>query len=134
VLPALSRQAPLGEFMQTVARGDRLPENTRLDASRFALSTVLAAAGYPEHPATGDPIELPTMPEGVLVFHAGTKRSADGSLVTAGGRVLSITGVGDTLDDAQGRSLSYAREVAFRGKQFRTDIAWRELMRRAGTT
>ncbi len=134
VLPALARQAPLGEFMLTIARGGRLPENTRLDASRFALSTVLAASGYPEHPATGDPIELPSIPtEGVLVFHAGTRRVADGSLVTAGGRVLSITGVGDSLDDAHARSISYAREVRFRGKQFRTDIGWRELVRRAGT-
>ena len=54
-------------------------------------------------------------------------------LVTAGGRVLTITGVGDSLDEAHGRSLAYAREVLFKGKQFRSDIGWRELVRRAGT-
>ena len=133
VLPALGRHAPLGEFMFTIARGDRLPENTKFDASRFAVSTVVAAAGYPEHPMTGDVIELPAVPDGVLVFHAGTKRGPDGALVTAGGRVLTITGVGDSLDEAHGRSLAYAREVLFTGKQFRSDIGWRELVRRAGT-
>jgi len=133
VLPALARGVPLGEFMFTIARGDRLPENTKFDASRFAVSTVVAAAGYPEHPITGDVIELPAVPDGVLVFHAGTKRGPDGALVTAGGRVLSITGVGDSLDEAHGRSLAYAREVMFKGKQFRGDIGWRELVRRAGT-
>jgi phosphoribosylamine--glycine ligase len=133
VLPALARRAPLGEFMFTIARGDRLPENTKFDASRFAVCTVVAAAGYPEHPMTGDVIELPAVPDGVLVFHAGTKRGPDGSLVTAGGRVVSITGVGDSLDEAHGRSLAFAREVRFEGKQFRSDIAWRELVRRAGT-
>ena len=73
------------------------------------------------------------LPDGVLVFHAGTKRGPDGALVTAGGRVLTITGVGDSLDEAHGRSLAYAREVLFKGKQFRSDIGWRELVRRAGT-
>jgi phosphoribosylamine--glycine ligase len=133
VLPALARRVPLGEFMFTIARGERLPENTKFDASRFAVSTVVAAAGYPEHPVTGDVIELPAVPDGVLVFHAGTKRGPDGALVTAGGRVLTITGVGDSLDEAHGRSLAYAREVLFTGKQFRSDIGWRELVRRAGT-
>lgn len=134
VLPALARGAPLGEFMFTIARGERLPENTRFDASRFAVSTVVAAAGYPEHPITGDVIELPAVPDGVLVFQAGTKRGPDGALVTAGGRVLSVTGVGDSLDEAHGRSLAYARDVIFKGKQFRSDIGWRELVRRAGTS
>jgi len=134
VLPALAREAPLGEFMETIARGGRLPENTRLDASRFALCTVIAASGYPGHPSIGDAIELPRTPTDVLLFHAGTKRERDGTLVTAGGRVLGVTGIGDSLDEAHRLSLLYARDVSFRDKQFRTDIGWRELMRRAGTT
>ena len=52
-----------------------------------------------------------------------------GALVTAGGRVLTITGLGDTLDDAQRRSLDFAARVTFDDKQFRTDIGWRELAR-----
>ena len=53
---------------------------------------MLAAAGYPEKPRTGDRIDIPPVPDDVLVFHAGTKRDASGKLVTAGGRVLAVTG------------------------------------------
>jgi phosphoribosylamine---glycine ligase len=63
------------------------------------------------------------------VFHAGTKRADDGSLVTSGGRVLAITGVGDSIEAAQHTSQSFAAAVSFSGKQFRTDIGWRELTR-----
>ena len=72
----------------------------------------------------------------MLVFHAGTKRDADGALVTAGGRVLAVTGLGATLDDAQRAQPGVRRaSVEFAGKQFRTDIGWRELGRaRAGAT
>jgi phosphoribosylamine--glycine ligase len=69
-----------------------------------------------------------------MVFHAGTKQRNDGSLVTAGGRVLAVTGVGSAFDEAQLRSQSFAREIEFEGKQFRADIGWRELDRRAGAT
>jgi phosphoribosylamine---glycine ligase len=67
-----------------------------------------------------------------MIFHAGTKRTPDGALVTAGGRVLAVTGVGDSLDEAQRASQEFAASVEFAGKQFRTDIGWRELARRAG--
>jgi phosphoribosylamine--glycine ligase len=97
--------------------------------SRAAVTTVLAASGYPDRPRGGDAITIPAAPQDVLVFHAGTSRSADGALVTAGGRVLTITGLGDTLDDAQRRSLDFAARVTFDDKQFRTDIGWRELAR-----
>ena len=98
------------------------------------MTTVLAASGYPEQPRSGDRIEIPRAPSDVLVFHAGTKRAADGSLVTAGGRVLGVTGLGDSIDDAQAASQKFAAEVSFEGKQFRRDIGWRELTRRAGAT
>jgi phosphoribosylamine---glycine ligase len=68
----------------------------------------------------------------VIVFHAGTKRAPNGTLVTSGGRVLAVTGVGDSLDDAQRASQEFAASVDFDGKQFRTDIGWREPARRAG--
>ena len=133
VLPALDPAESLSELMATIASGGRIPEGSRFDASRAAVATVLASAGYPEHPRTGDRIEIPFVPNDVLVFHAGTKYDASGSLVTAGGRVLGVTGLGDAFDDAQRRSLEFARAVSFDAKQFRTDIGWRELARRAGT-
>jgi phosphoribosylamine--glycine ligase len=94
------------------------------------VTTVLAAANYPEAPRTGDPIVLPAAEEGVYVFHAGTARDAQGRLVTAGGRVMAVSAVAPTVEEAQERSLGYARRVQFSGKQFRTDIGWREIARR----
>ncbi len=131
VLPALSDDARASELMFAIARGDRLPSGADLSPTRCAVTTVLAAAGYPEQPRAGDRIDIPAIPDDVLVFHAGTRRADDGSLVTSGGRVLAVTGLGDSIDAAQQRSQSFAAEVSFSGKQFRTDIAWRELSRGA---
>ena len=134
VLPALSLEDSIADAMYTIARGDSLPGDRYLNASRAAVTTVLAAPGYPERPRIGAQIGIPPIPRNVLVFHAGTKQQADGALVTAGGRVLGVTGVGATFDEAQARSQSFAREIQFEGKQFRADIGWRELERRAGAT
>jgi phosphoribosylamine--glycine ligase len=100
----LGREESLIDAMFTIARGDRLSSDRELSASRAAVTTVLAAPGYPEAPATGAAIEIPAPPGDVLVFHAGTKRIANGSLVTAGGRVLTVTGVGSSFEEAQSRS------------------------------
>jgi phosphoribosylamine--glycine ligase len=98
-----------------------------------AVTTVLAAAGYPEKPRTGDPITLPeALPDGVEIFHAGTALDADGRLVTAGGRVLAVTAIADTFEEAQARSRGVAEQVQFAGKQYRADIGWREAARRTG--
>jgi len=134
VLPALSPDSSMCAAMFAIARGERLPAHVQLEAVQSAVTTVVAATGYPEKPRTGDSIEIPTVPAGVHVFHAGTKRDASGALVTAGGRVLAITGVADSLDEAQRLSQEFAEAVRFDGKQFRTDIAWREMARRAGAT
>ena len=129
VLPAVDPGQSLSDAMFTIARGDRMSDEAHFGVARSAVATVLASSGYPEHPRTGDRIEIPPIPADVLVFHAGTKRDPDGSLITAGGRVLAVTGRGDTFDEAQRRSLEFARSVAFEGKQFRTDIGWREVGR-----
>lgn len=95
------------------------------------VTTVLAAAGYPDAPRTGDPITLPAdLPESVQLFHAGTARDASGRLVTAGGRVLAVTAVADTFDEAQRLSRETAERVEFAGKQYRDDVGWREAARR----
>ena len=100
----------------------------------FAVTTVVAARGYPDAPATGDPITLPEPDRRVIAFHAGTKRAPDGTLITAGGRVISATAVAPTFDEAQRASADYAAAVEFQGKQFRADIGWRESARRARAT
>jgi phosphoribosylamine--glycine ligase len=96
---------------------------------RAAVTTVIAAAGYPGAVRSGDVITLPAERDGVTVFHAGTARNARGELVTAGGRVLAVTATADTLAAAQALSRETAEAVRFEGRQLRRDIAWRELAR-----
>lgn len=95
----------------------------------FAVTTVLAARGYPDNPEKGAMITLPeSLDEGVTVFHAGTAL-AGGQLVVAGGRVFGVTGVGSDFKAAQERSRRAAEAVQFDGKTFRRDIGWREAAR-----
>ena len=127
---------PIGDWMRAIAVDGMLPDLADVeldvgDAPAAAVTTVVAAAGYPDRPRTGDPIALPEqVPEGVYLFHAGTARDASGRLVTAGGRVLAVTAVADTFEDAQTLSRAAAAQVQFAGKQYRTDIGWREVARR----
>ncbi|HEY5061923.1 MAG TPA: phosphoribosylamine--glycine ligase [Gemmatimonadaceae bacterium] len=134
LLPALSAELSLANLMFQIARGEMIPEHDAVAPACFAVTTVLAAERYPETPSLGDIIDLPSPPAGVLVFHSGTKRDEHGTLVTAGGRVLAVTGLGDSMLAAQQRSHDFAQHVRFREKQFRTDIGWRELTRGAGAT
>ena len=62
------------------------------------------------------------------------RRRPDGTLVTAGGRVLAVTAVAATFDEAQQASADYAAAIQFQGKQYRADIGWRESARRARAT
>jgi phosphoribosylamine---glycine ligase len=118
--------------LRAAAFGEELPGvDVTARAPEFAVTTVIAAAGYPEQPRVGDVIELPPDEPGIHVFHAGTARNAAGELVTAGGRVLAVTAVGRDLMTAQRASAAFAGRVNFRGKHFRTDIASRGLGRHA---
>jgi phosphoribosylamine--glycine ligase len=96
---------------------------------RWAVTLVLASAGYPDSTSTGDPIRgLDAVPAGVEVTHAGTAR-AGGAVVTAGGRVLNVTALGD--DPAAARDAAYAAAdmIDFDGRQLRRDIALRAVER-----
>jgi phosphoribosylamine--glycine ligase len=90
------------------------------------VTVVLASRGYPESASRGDVItglrSLDSLD--VEVFHAGTELRGD-ELVTAGGRVLNVTGLGETVEDARRRAYAAAEKVEFDGKQMRTDIALR---------
>lgn len=132
VLPVARLSVSFTEVLAAIARGEKLPHEATCTAAAAAVTTVLAAEGYPEKPRAGDAIEIPTDMSDVLVFHAGTARDPAGRLVTAGGRVLSVTGTGATFEAAQERSREAAARIAFAGKQFRSDIGWREAARRAG--
>ncbi len=132
ILPLLT--SSLLEPMLAIARGARIrntsPLQWRPDA---AVTTVVAAAGYPDSPRTGDAIHLPETSDDVRVYHAGTTRAEDGTLLTSGGRVVAVTAVAPTFAEAQQRSREAAATVTFEGAQFRRDIGWREAARHAGT-
>ena len=99
----------------------------------WAVTVVLASAGYPASSSKGDVIsglDQAAAVEGVEVTHAGTARS-DGEVVTAGGRVLNVTGIGPTAAEARRRAYDAAKLVSFSGKQMRTDIAARAVDRAA---
>jgi phosphoribosylamine--glycine ligase len=99
---------------------------------RAALGVVLAAANYPETPRKGDPITgLPAPAEDAHVFHAGTAL-ADGKVVTAGGRVLCVTALGDSIKMARTRAYQIVDAIRFDGMQYRTDIGHRALDPRTG--
>jgi phosphoribosylamine--glycine ligase len=109
----------------------------RLDAvgaawdPRVALGVVLAAAGYPGEIRTGDVIEgLDTpQPEHTKVFHAGTRLDEAGRVVTAGGRVLCVTALGETVHEAQQRAYAAVDTIHFEGGFCRRDIGWRAIQR-----
>ena len=128
-------ESSLLELIASVAGGGSLATARAPDWKPLAaVTTVVAADGYPEKPRTGDAIRLPEVPEDVHVFQAGTALNSAGQLVTAGGRVLAVTAVGEGLFEAAERSREYAEEVSFKGKQLRGDIGWRELTRGARIT
>lgn len=100
---------------------------------RTALGVVLAAHGYPDAPRKGDVIEglgVRTAPtDDCLVFHAGTQLN-DGVVTTAGGRVLCVTAMGDSVKVAQSRAYAMIDTIRFDGMQYRHDIGHRAIARR----
>lgn len=130
ILPLLD--SSLLDPMLAVARGGSIKS---ISAFRFqprcAVTTVVAAAGYPDAPRSGDVISLPESTDAMRVYHVSTRRRDDGALVTAGGRVVAVTAVADTFHAAQVASRSAAAAVEFEGAHHRRDIGWREALRLA---
>ena len=128
VLPLL--ETPLAGLLHAAATGtlaDHPPLRWREGA---AVTVVVAAPGYPEAPRTGSPV---TGADGAGVLHAGTALTADGSVVSAGGRVLSVVGLGPDL--AAARQTAYERVAVVRlaDAHWRTDIALAAVEGRIGT-
>jgi phosphoribosylamine--glycine ligase len=133
ILPLLA--SSLLEPALSIARGESIAGAAPLQWKDAAsVATVVAAPGYPDRPETGEPIELPARANGVCIFHAGTRRDGQGRLMTAGGRVLAVTGVAPTLREARDLSVGTAGQVRFPGRHYRRDIGWRELNRHAGAS
>lgn len=124
--PVMARlDGELGEVLRGAALGAMPAGLVRWD-ERAAVCVVVAAAGYPEKARLGDAIggaEGP-WPDGVTVFHAGTAR-VEGKLVTAGGRVLGVTALGATVEEARRRAYAAVDAIELEGKQLRRDIGLR---------
>jgi phosphoribosylamine--glycine ligase len=132
LLPLL--ESSLLDVLDSVAHGEGVGLGPLVWSDRAAVTTVVSAAGYPDSPRKGDAVELPEDADDLLVFHAGTARAADGGLITSGGRVVAVTGLGADIAAARDASLRGAREVRFAGRHFRSDIGWREIARGAGAS
>ena len=116
------------EPMRVVARGGELQGWSPDLAPGAALVTVIVSGGYPGDYPTGLPITIPEDLDdaSVHVYHAGTAEGPDG-LITAGGRVLGVTGIGADLHEAARRSREAAGRIRFEGATFRRDIGHSEL-------
>lgn len=131
ILPRIA--VAIGPLLLAAARGELRAAivASRLVGSRLptfpgaAVALVLAAAGYPEGPRTGDRIDGidAAIAGGALVFHAGTTREADGTVRTAGGRVLAVVGRGADLATARDAASAAADRITAPGLQRRHDIA-----------
>lgn len=115
----MRRVEGVGDLLWAAAQGEALPQIRVSDQA--AVTVVAASAGYPATSQKGVPITLGEMPEGVVVFHAGTAMQ-NGQLVTNGGRVLAVSAVANDLEQARARAYAGMDQVAFAGKHFRSDI------------
>ncbi len=121
VLPLL--QSDLFSILRAV-REERLSEADITWRDGAAACVVLASGGYPKKYQTGFPItglDADGGHAGAIVYHAGTKWQ-DGQYLTAGGRVLGVTGLGDTLEEAIRRAYAAAADIRFENRHYRTDI------------
>lgn len=127
VLPRL--ESDLVDVMEAAALGN-LTDVQLQWADQWAVTVVLASAGYPGSYEKGKVItgvDAANALEGVTVFHAGTKLDEDGQLVTSGGRVLDVTAMGNTFEEARDLAYRACELIDFEGKQLRHDIGARAL-------
>ncbi len=106
----------------------RLNELTAQWDPRPALGVVLAAEGYPVKPRKGDVITgIPAKDSSSMTFHAGTKTDGNGNIVTSGGRVLCVVGLGENIQQARDKAYEQAKKIHFDGCQMRSDIGYHAL-------
>lgn len=118
--------SPLSGLLYAAATGSLAEVASPTWDGGGAVTAVIAAEGYPDDPVKGDVIEgvddAETVP-GAYVLHAGTARDAYGRLVTGGGRILSVTGTGGSVEEARDRAYEAAGRIRIRGAHYRRDIA-----------
>lgn len=122
----------LAPALLAAASGDLSGVNLEWD-SRASVCVVMASAGYPGEYRTGEAITgLDELEENddLMVFHAGTRRDAAGRLLTAGGRVLGVTALGESLEGARKRVYEAVSRIGFEGAMYRRDIGAKEIASR----
>ena len=128
----LRLQSDLVDLVEAAIDG-RLHETRAQWDPRPSLGVVMAARPYPDAPLTGDVIHgLNAVPAGAKVFHAGTALDASGNVVSAGGRVLCVAALGDSVDDAQRRAYAGVDAIHWANEFHRSDIGWRAIERERG--
>ena len=115
-------ETPLAGLLHAAATGTLAEVGELSWRDGAAVTVVVAAEGYPESPVAGDEVAVGALPDAVDVLHAGTRRDGE-RIVASGGRVLSVTAVGDTLESARQRAYDGVAAVSLRGAHWRTDIA-----------
>jgi phosphoribosylamine--glycine ligase len=113
-------ETPLAGLLHAAATGTLAGQPPLRWRDGYAVTVVLAALGYPAAPRGGDVL---TGAERPGVLHAGTRRRDDGAIVSAGGRVLSVLGLGDDLAGARDAAYALLDKIHLDGAHFRTDIA-----------
>jgi phosphoribosylamine--glycine ligase len=125
VLPLID--GDFGELCLAVATGRLGQVDLHLVPRRATVGVVIASAGYPGPYRPGLPITgLDAAAGDALVFHAGTERTAQGEIVTHGGRVLTVVGIGSSIPEAQLQAYAAAEQVNFEGAFYRNDIGARD--------
>ncbi|KAH6654381.1 phosphoribosylglycinamide synthetase [Truncatella angustata] len=125
VLPLLSEDTDLAKIMVACVKGNLDATNLIMNIEpKFSTTVVVAAGGYPEAYAKGDEMTVQQPPNGINIFHAGTKLK-DGKLVTAGGRVIAATATGDSLRAAVDKAYEGVKLIQFDKMYHRKDIAHR---------
>lgn len=121
VLPRI--QNDFVELMLAAATGKLSDINLKID-QRTAATVMLVSAGYPGEYEKGKVITGLDVQTDALLFHAGTKKESNGTIVTNGGRVLAITSFGENIAQAVNQSLQVAEQIQFDGKYYRRDIGY----------
>lgn len=117
------------EILFDAACGNLDPNKCEIK-DEFAATIVMTSKGYPNAYEKGKVISFPDKcPEDAYIIHSGTKKNAEGKIITSGGRVLSVTATGNTLENALKKAYSLVSQISFDGAYYRKDIAHRQLAR-----
>ncbi len=120
VMPRIS--SDLVPVLMGMARGDMEGCSLEIDP-RVAVTVMCVSGGYPGSYRKGLPISVGEVPENSVVFHAGTSVDNDGRVITSGGRVIAVTSLAPTLEEAARASFKAVEGIEFEDKYFRRDIA-----------